>query len=46
LEAEREQWNDGNNVVLEPGVVAAYELIRREFTLSRVIPQVKGDAGL
>ena len=26
LEAEREQWDDGNNVVaLEPGVVVAYE---------------------
>jgi arginine deiminase len=26
LEAEREQWDDGNNVVaLEPGVVIAYE---------------------
>jgi arginine deiminase len=29
FEAEREQWHDGNNVVLEPGVVAGYELIRR-----------------
>jgi arginine deiminase len=46
FEAEREQWNNGNNVVLEPGVVAAYEPIRLEFTLSRVIPQVKRDAGL
>ena len=26
FEAEREQWDDGNNVVaLEPGVVVAYE---------------------
>jgi arginine deiminase len=26
FEAEREQWNDGNNLVaLEPGVVVAYE---------------------
>ena len=30
-QAEREQWDDGNNVVaLEPGVVVAYE--RNEFT--------------
>ena len=30
-ESEREQWDDGNNVVaLEPGVVVAYE--RNEFT--------------
>jgi len=32
-EAEREQWDDGNNVVaLEPGVVVAYE--RNEYTNS------------
>ena len=30
-QAEREQWDDGNNVVaLEPGVVVGYE--RNEFT--------------
>ncbi len=30
-QAEREQWDDGNNVVaLEPGVVLAYE--RNEYT--------------
>ena len=32
-ESEREQWDDGNNVVaLEPGVVLAYE--RNEYTNS------------
>ena len=31
MAAEREQWDDGNNVVaLEPGVVVAYE--RNEYT--------------
>jgi arginine deiminase len=34
-EAEREQWDDGNNVVaLEPGVVVAYE--RNTFTISKM----------
>src|SRR4029077_17825149 len=33
FEAEREQWDDGNNVVaIEPGVVVAYE--RNTFTIS------------
>jgi arginine deiminase len=32
---EREQWDDGNNVVaLEPGVVVAYE--RNTFTISKM----------
>jgi arginine deiminase len=32
---EREQWDDGNNVVaIEPGVVIAYE--RNTFTISRM----------
>jgi arginine deiminase len=34
-EQEREQWDDGNNVVaLEPGVVVAYE--RNTFTISKM----------
>ncbi len=34
-QAEREQWDDGNNVVaLEPGVVVAYE--RNTFTISKM----------
>ncbi len=34
-EQEREQWDDGNNVVaLEPGVVVAYE--RNTFTIARM----------
>ena len=33
--AEREQWDDGNNVVaLEPGVVVAYD--RNEYTNARL----------
>jgi arginine deiminase len=35
-EAEREQWDDGNNVVaLEPGVVVAYDRNRHTNTLLR-----------
>ncbi|MGR3661372.1 MAG: arginine deiminase family protein, partial [Paracoccaceae bacterium] len=35
FQAEREQWDDGNNVVaLEPGVVVAYA--RNEFTNKRM----------
>ena len=35
FQQEREQWDDGNNVVaLEPGVVVAYE--RNTFTISRM----------
>jgi arginine deiminase len=34
-EQEREQWDDGNNVVaIEPGVVVAYE--RNTFTIARM----------
>ena len=33
--AEREQWDDGNNVVaLEPGVVVAYE--RNTYTIAKM----------
>ena len=36
FEAEREQWDDGNNVVaLEPGVVVAYDRNTHTNTLLR-----------
>ena len=35
FDAEREQWDDGNNVVaLEPGVVVAYE--RNTYTIAKM----------
>ena len=39
---EREQWDDGNNVVaLEPGVVVAYE--RNTYTISKMRGRGRGD---
>jgi len=40
FEAEREQWEDGNNVLaLEPGVVIVYEWVRsRRPTFGRFPP--------